>query len=128
GVRRVQQNGSNRGRNPRGSSERVSSRCSWKRRTRYRAIFPWRNLAGAETSEPYFTSPMKLTRLLVLVLALLGARAAFAEQFSVLLFSKTAGWHHESINSAVTAVRNLGQLHDFGVFWTEDPNRVFNDK
>lgn len=53
---------------------------------------------------------------------------AHAEQFNVLLFSKTAGWHHESIHAGVTAVQELGKLHDFKVFWTEDANRVFNDK
>jgi type 1 glutamine amidotransferase len=72
---------------------------------------------------------MKNYRLLLLsLLGLLGASAAHAEQFSVLLFSKTAGWHHESIHEGVTAIRNLGQLHDFTVFWTEDAKRVFNDK
>jgi type 1 glutamine amidotransferase len=53
---------------------------------------------------------------------------AQAEQFNVLLFSKTAGWHHESIHAGVAAVQELGKLHDFKVFWTEDANRVFNDK
>ena len=38
---------------------------------------------------------MKLCRLLVLtVLGLFAMGAAHAEQFSVLLFSKTAGWNH----------------------------------
>src|SRR5690606_31747483 len=62
------------------------------------------------------------------LLACLLAPAAFAQQFSVAVFSKTAGWHHESINEAVTAVRKLGQLHHFEVFWTEDPARLFNDE
>lgn len=53
---------------------------------------------------------------------------AHAEQFNVLLFSRTAGWHHESIHAGVTAVQELGKLHDFKVFWTEDAGRVFNDK
>lgn len=53
---------------------------------------------------------------------------AHAEQFNVLLFSKTAGWHHESIHAGVTAVQQLAKLHDFKVFWTEDAGRVFNDK
>lgn len=53
---------------------------------------------------------------------------AHAEQFSVLVFSKTAGWHHDSIPAGVTALQDLGKLHDFKVFWTEDANRVFNDK
>src|SRR5688572_12417793 len=71
---------------------------------------------------------MKLTRLLVLSLGLLTSSAAVAEQFSVALFSKTDGWHHDSINAGVTAVQALGQLHDFKVFWTEDANRIFTDK
>lgn len=72
---------------------------------------------------------MKLIRLLSLsLLALAASTIVRAEQFSALLFSKTAGWHHESINNGVTAIRALSQLHDFNVFWTEDANRVFNDK
>jgi type 1 glutamine amidotransferase len=72
---------------------------------------------------------MKLIRLLSLsLLALAASTVVRAEQFNALLFSKTAGWHHESINNGVTAIRALGQLHDFNVFWTEDANRVFNDK
>lgn len=51
-----------------------------------------------------------------------------AAQFSVLVFSKTAGWHHDSIPAGVAAIRELGKLHDFNVFWTEDANRVFNDQ
>ena len=49
-----------------------------------------------------------------LLLGFLATNAAHAEteQFSVLLFSKTAGWHHESILAGVTAIRNLGG-HDF---------------
>ena len=61
-------------------------------------------------------------------LSLLCMRAAHAEQFSVLVFSKTAGWHHESINAGVTAIQQLGKLHDFNVFWTEDAGRVMNAK
>jgi type 1 glutamine amidotransferase len=64
-----------------------------------------------------------------MALGLLAAAAlAQAEQFKVLVFSKTAGWHHESIPAGVAAIQRLGQLHDFGVFWTEDANRVMNDK
>lgn len=51
-----------------------------------------------------------------------------AAQFNVLVFSKTGGWHHDSIPAGVDAIKDLGKLHDFTVFWTEDPNRVFNDK
>ena len=72
---------------------------------------------------------MKHFRLVLLsLLGLLATTAARAEQFSVLLFSQTAGWHHESIHEGVTAIRDLGKLHDFTVFWTEDPARVFKDE
>ena len=72
---------------------------------------------------------IKHFRLFLLSIAgLLATSAAHAEQFSVLLFSKTAGWHHESILEGVTAIRNLGKLHDFNVFWTEDASRVFKDE
>jgi type 1 glutamine amidotransferase len=74
---------------------------------------------------------MKRPTLLVLAFvlsSLLVSSIASAAQFSALLFSKTNGWHHESINDGVIAIRNLAKLHDFDVFWTEDANRVFNDK
>lgn len=61
-------------------------------------------------------------------LSLLFVPSAHAEQFSVLVFSKTAGWHHESVNAGVTAIQDLGKLHDFNVVWTEDAGRVMNDK
>src|SRR6185503_4026300 len=76
-------------------------------------------------------SMIKHYRLVLLsLLGLFGATGVQAEteQFSVLLFSKTAGWHHESIHEGVDAIRHLGQLHDFNVFWTEDANRVFKDE
>lgn len=59
---------------------------------------------------------------------LLFTHTAYAEQFSVLVFSKTAGWHHESINAGVTAIQDLGKLHDFNVVWTEDAGRAMNPK
>lgn len=59
-----------------------------------------------------------------LALAAPGAQAA---QFNLLVFSKTAGWHHDAIPAGGEAIRNLGRLHDFDVFWTEDANRVMND-
>jgi len=59
--------------------------------------------------------------------ALLATAPAHAEQFKVLLFTKTAGWHHDAVHAGVSAVQELGKLHDFGVFWTADANRVMND-
>jgi uncharacterized protein len=71
---------------------------------------------------------MKPYRVVLLsLLGLLATTAVHAEQFSVALFSKTAGWHHESILAGVEAIRKLGEVHDFKVFWTEDPTRVFKD-
>lgn len=54
--------------------------------------------------------------------------SGFAEQFSAALFTKTAGWHHESINTGVTAIQKLGELHQFEVVWTEDADRIFKDE
>ncbi|MFW8592109.1 ThuA domain-containing protein [Glaciecola sp. 2405UD65-10] len=50
-----------------------------------------------------------------------------AAQFKVLLFTKTVGWHHESIHDAVTAMRGLSKKHDFDLQWHEDATR-FNDQ
>lgn len=72
---------------------------------------------------------MKSFRAFVFSLAaLLTAHVASAEQFKAVLFTKTDGWHHDSINAGVTAIQNLAKLHDFDVFWTEDPGRWCNDK
>lgn len=73
---------------------------------------------------------MHSLRSLTLV-ALMGAAAAssvVAQQFRAALFTKTDGWHHDSINAGVTAVQQLAKLHDFEVFWTEDASRVFTDE
>lgn len=57
----------------------------------------------------------------------LSATTAFGQQFKALLFTKTDGWHHDSINAGVTAIQELALLHHFEVFWTEDAGRVMND-
>jgi type 1 glutamine amidotransferase len=48
------------------------------------------------------------------------------KQFNVLVFSKTAGWHHPSILSGVSALQQLGDKHFFNVVWHEE-SRYFND-
>ncbi len=48
-------------------------------------------------------------------------------QFRAFLFTKTDGWHHESINEGVDALRALGERHQFYVEWNEMANRV-NDE
>ena len=44
-----------------------------------------------------------------------------ADEFEVLVFSRTVGYRHESIAAGVAAIRDLGQRHGFGVAATEDP-------
>lgn len=39
---------------------------------------------------------------------------------SVLVFSKTEGWRHDSIEAGVEAIYQLGNENDFEVTWTED--------
>ena len=50
-----------------------------------------------------------------------------AEQFKALLFTKTLGWHHKSLNAGVTAMQKLAALHDFGLEWHEDATRFSDD-
>lgn len=50
-----------------------------------------------------------------------------AAQFKVLLFTKSVAWHHDAVHAGVSAVQELGRLHDFDVFWTADAARVMND-
>lgn len=62
------------------------------------------------------------------LVGLILATTAFSQkkQFAALLFTKTNGFHHESINEGVTAIRTLAERHFFDVSWEEDPTR-FND-
>jgi len=62
------------------------------------------------------------------LVAFFAAHLAPAAQFKAVLFTKTVGWHHDSINAGVTAIQHLAQLHDFEVFWTEDASRWCNDQ
>ena len=51
----------------------------------------------------------------------------FAQQFKVLLFTKTDGFHHESINEGVAAIKQLAVRNTFSVDWQEDA-KLINDK
>ena len=55
------------------------------------------------------------------------ALSAQAQQFNVLLFTKTNGFHHESVNEGVDALRKLAVRHHFSVDWHEDAS-IFNDE
>jgi hypothetical protein len=60
-----------------------------------------------------------------LILFLLFSSGVFAQkQFKVFLFTRTAGWHHESIHEGVDAIRKLGERHYFDVDWQENPGFV----
>lgn len=67
------------------------------------------------------------SRLAAFLAAFLCLAPLQAAQFKVLLFTKTAGWQHEAVHAGVTAVQELGKLHDFEVFWSADAARVMND-
>jgi cytochrome c len=51
---------------------------------------------------------------------------AFAADFSVLVFSKTAGFRHDSIPAGIAAIQQLGTQNNFTVEATEDAAQ-FND-
>lgn len=46
--------------------------------------------------------------------------------FTALVFSKTAGFRHDSIDEGIAAIESLGAAHDFSVVATEDAS-VFSD-
>lgn len=49
---------------------------------------------------------------------------AQAKQFKALVFTKTSGWHHESINSGVTALRKMANEHYFDLQWHANANKL----
>jgi uncharacterized protein len=55
-------------------------------------------------------------------LALLPGVAAAAPLTRVLVFSRTAGFRHDSIPAGITAIRQLGTQNGFAVDATENPN------
>lgn len=57
---------------------------------------------------------------LIVVLALTLAGRAAAQDFRVLVFSKTAGFRHDSIPAGIAAIQNLGVQSSFAVEASED--------
>lgn len=49
------------------------------------------------------------------------------KQFKALLFTKTSGWHHESILDGVLAVRQLAERNNFDLVWEENAGRCFTE-
>ncbi len=74
----------------------------------------------------------KLSKRLLLALLFCGifAKLGFSQatpQFRVLLFTKTDGFHHESIMDGVAAVKKLADRHTFAVDWHENAS-IFSDR
>ncbi len=46
------------------------------------------------------------------------------KQFNALLVTKTAGWHHESINEGVAAIKELANKNFFNVQWHQDATTI----
>jgi hypothetical protein len=69
---------------------------------------------------------MKKFLSLILVLSAVSSAIVSAQQFNALLFTRTDGWHHQSISVGVEAIKELGQRHVFGVDWQDSP-RVFSE-
>jgi len=67
---------------------------------------------------------MKLIRLAILILTVSLTNAVAAQQFKALLVTKTAGWHHESINDGVVAIRELAKRNFFDVTWHQDATKI----
>jgi glucose/arabinose dehydrogenase/PKD repeat protein len=64
--------------------------------------------------------PLLAAGLLVATAATVPPPASAAEPYSVLVFSKTAGFRHDSIPAGIAAIRELGDQHGFTVTATED--------
>lgn len=66
----------------------------------------------------------------VLLLFTFGAVSAESAEsaFSVLVFSKTAGFRHDSIPAGITAIRMLGEQNNFSVEATEDASAFADEK
>ncbi len=58
--------------------------------------------------------------LLLIILFNYSSWAQSKKQFNALLITKTAGWHHESINDGVTAIKSLAEKNFFNVTWSQD--------
>lgn len=69
---------------------------------------------------------MKKLVLLGIVMVLMSSGMKAQDQFNALLFTKTEGWHHESINEGVDAIRELADRNMFSVNWQEMTG-VFTD-
>jgi len=73
---------------------------------------------------------MKMKKIFLVILSALILPGVFAQdqkQFKALLFTRTMGYHHASINEGVDAIKALAARHFFTVDWEEDPAK-FDDE
>jgi uncharacterized protein len=68
-----------------------------------------------------------MQRIFTSILVVIITITTYAQQFNVLLFTRTNGFHHVSIYDGIGAVRAIAEKNDFKVDWTENPT-FFNDK
>jgi len=69
-------------------------------------------------------NPKKMKKRLfssILILMLLMSASVSAQQFRALVFSKTAGFRHQSIPNAIVALKKMGTKQVFSVHASEDP-------
>lgn len=62
-----------------------------------------------------------------LTMLMLGNDVSFSQQKKVLIFSKTAGYHHESIPAGTKAVMEMGKENGFAVDSTTDSAKFTDD-
>jgi type 1 glutamine amidotransferase len=60
-------------------------------------------------------------KLLTALLLVPAPAVAADDPYEILVFSRTAGFRHDSIAAGTQAIRDLGAAHDFAVTATEDP-------
>jgi type 1 glutamine amidotransferase len=70
---------------------------------------------------------IKKSIILFLICSSISVQSFSQKQFKALLFTKTAGWHHESIHEGVTSIKTLAERHNFEVEWHEDAKRFNNE-
>ncbi len=69
-----------------------------------------------------FFKPLYLF-LLIAASAMIGSTSAYAQKTKVLIFAKTAGYHHASIDQGIAALKKLGAENNFLVDATTDSTR-----
>jgi uncharacterized protein len=62
----------------------------------------------------------------LVVIAIIFCQIIIAQnkQFKALLITKTGGWHHESINEGVAAIKELADRNYFDVQWHQDGSKI----